>query len=122
MDTYGVPRYGEVNPGLFTIITFPYEFGVMFGDIGHGGLLAIFGYCLIKFKEKMDKNSMGLFISIRYLLFLMGIFACFCGLVYNDFLSIPWNLFGSCYHREKGNFVRSYEGCTYPFGFDPIYY
>ena len=24
VDTYGVPRYGEVNPGLFTIVTFPF--------------------------------------------------------------------------------------------------
>ena len=34
VDTYGVPRYKEVNPGLFTIITFPFLFGVMYGDIG----------------------------------------------------------------------------------------
>lgn len=39
--TYGVPRYKEANPGLFTIITFPFLFGVMFGDIGHGSLLLL---------------------------------------------------------------------------------
>lgn len=53
----------------------------------------------------------------------MGFFACYCGLVYNDFLSIPWNLFGSCYTRTKDNkFVRDYDQCTYLFGFDPIIY
>lgn len=36
MNTYGIPRYDEINPGLFTIITFPFLFGMMFGDIGHG--------------------------------------------------------------------------------------
>ena len=36
VDTYGVPRYKEANPGLFTIISFPFLFGVMYGDIGHG--------------------------------------------------------------------------------------
>ena len=36
VNTYGVPRYKEINPGLFTIVTFPFLFGVMFADIGHG--------------------------------------------------------------------------------------
>ncbi len=43
MNTYGIPRYREVNPGLFTIAFFPFLFGVMFGDIGHGGILLLFG-------------------------------------------------------------------------------
>ena len=50
MDTYGVPRYGEINPGLFTITTFPFLFGVMFGDILHGTLLFLFGN-FIKFNR-----------------------------------------------------------------------
>jgi V-type H+-transporting ATPase subunit a len=47
VDTYGIPRYGEINPGLFAIPFFPFLFGVMFGDIGHGGLLLLFGLYLI---------------------------------------------------------------------------
>ena len=31
VNTYGVPRYGEVNPALFYIATFPFLFGVMYG-------------------------------------------------------------------------------------------
>ena len=42
VDTFGIPRYKEVNPGYFTIITFPFLFGVMFGDIGH----SLFLFCL----------------------------------------------------------------------------
>ena len=30
-----------MNPGLFTIISFPFLFGVMYGDIGHGTLLTL---------------------------------------------------------------------------------
>lgn len=40
-DTYGIPNYKEVNPSFFGIITFPLEFGVMFGDLGHGFLILL---------------------------------------------------------------------------------
>jgi V-type H+-transporting ATPase subunit a len=43
VNTYGIPRYGEINPGLFTVITFSFLFGVMFGDIAHGSVLFLFG-------------------------------------------------------------------------------
>jgi len=36
---YGVPRYGEVDPTLFFALTFVVMFGMMFGDIGHGGTI-----------------------------------------------------------------------------------
>lgn len=39
VNTYGVARYKEANPGIFTVITFPFLFGVMFGDLGHGSVL-----------------------------------------------------------------------------------
>jgi V-type H+-transporting ATPase subunit a len=29
VDTYGVPRYREANPALFTAATFPFLFAVM---------------------------------------------------------------------------------------------
>lgn len=50
VDAYGMADYREINPGLFTIATFPFLFAIMFGDAGHGLFLAIFGFYLI-FKE-----------------------------------------------------------------------
>jgi V-type H+-transporting ATPase subunit a len=46
-DTYGVPRYEEINPAIFTTVTFPFFFGVMFGDIGHGLILFVLGLYLV---------------------------------------------------------------------------
>lgn len=63
-------------------------------------------------------------IPFRYLLAFMGLYAFYNGLIYNDYLSIPLNLFGSCYEAKTvdGNdeWVRI-EDCVYPFGIDPVW-
>lgn len=41
-----MPRYREINPGVFAVITFPFLFGVMFGDILHGSLTMLMGIFL----------------------------------------------------------------------------
>lgn len=38
---YGVPCYGDFDPTLFFTISFTAMFGMMFGDIGHGLLIAL---------------------------------------------------------------------------------
>jgi V-type H+-transporting ATPase subunit a len=97
--TYGVPTYKEVNPTTFNMVTFPFLFGVMFGDIGHGFLLFLFA-CYLCFKKDhllANKPEFFLLLKIRYLLLLMGFFGTFCGFIYNDMMAMPLNLFGSCY-------------------------
>ena len=51
VDTYGVPSYKEVNPALFTMVSFPFLFGVMYGDAGHGGILFGLGIFLCLFAD-----------------------------------------------------------------------
>lgn len=41
VKNYGVPRYGEIDPTWLFALTFVLMFGMMFGDIGHGLLIAI---------------------------------------------------------------------------------
>jgi V-type H+-transporting ATPase subunit a len=48
VDTYGVPRYREINPATFTAATFPFLFGMMYGDVGHGTVLLIAGLYLVR--------------------------------------------------------------------------
>ena len=33
---------------------------------------------------------------------MMGFFATYAGFIYNDMMSLPLNLFGTCYMEEKG--------------------
>lgn len=59
MNIYGIPRYREINPGVFAVITFPFLFGVMFGDILHGSLTMLMGLFLmfVHNNPKTFKNS-----------------------------------------------------------------
>ena len=58
VNTYGIPRYREANPALFTAATFPFLFGVMYGDIGHGSCLLGGGLYLILTEKKAEDRSM----------------------------------------------------------------
>jgi V/A-type H+-transporting ATPase subunit I len=44
VKNYGTPRYGEFDPTLLFAITFILMFGTMFGDVGHGALIAGAGW------------------------------------------------------------------------------
>lgn len=56
---------------------------------------------------------------------MMGFFAFYCGWIYNDFLGMNLNIFGSCYEVREVE-VETYiapqqQDCIYPFGIDPIW-
>jgi V-type H+-transporting ATPase subunit a len=125
VNSYGIPRYKEVNPGLFSIISFPFLFGIMFGDIGHGFLLLLFSLYIELNSEKI-KNSdsvLNSLVKYRYILILMGFFSFFCGIIYNDFMSIPLTFFSSCYINDKKNGIAMKKtNCIYPIGIDPKWY
>lgn len=123
VNTYGVPGYGEANPALLATVSFPFLFGVMYGDVGHGSMMLLAGILLCTFADQL-KGELELFVKIRYMLLLMGFFATYMGFIYNDFMSMPLNFLGkSCYsmNSEKSSFVQQDPECSYGFGFDPVW-
>lgn len=118
VDTYGVPNYKEVNPALFTIISFPFFFGLMYGDVGHGSLVLLCGILLLIFAK--DPNSM--LSQVKWLIFLMGFFAVYCGIIYSEFFATPLPLFNSCYDVSDPNYARKTPNCVYPVGLDYVWY
>ena len=99
IDTYGVPRYREANPALSTVITFPFLFGVMYGDIGHSLVLFCAALFFIVREESLKKANLGEIVTMafegRYMLVMMGAFGVYMGFIYNDIFSLTLNCFGS---------------------------
>ncbi|XP_036918407.1 V-type proton ATPase 116 kDa subunit a3 isoform X2 [Sturnira hondurensis] len=146
VDAYGVGRYQEVNPAPYTIITFPFLFAVMFGDVGHGLLMFLFALAMVLAEDqpavKSAKNEIWrTFFSGRYLLLLMGLFSIYTGFIYNECFSRATVIFPSGWSvaamaNQSGwsdaflaehpllaldpNVTGVFQG-PYPFGIDPIW-
>ncbi|XP_059565850.1 V-type proton ATPase 116 kDa subunit a 3 isoform X1 [Myotis daubentonii] len=146
VDAYGVGRYQEVNPAPYTIITFPFLFAVMFGDVGHGLLMFLFALAMVLAEDrpaiKTAKNEIWqTFFGGRYLLLLMGLFSVYTGFIYNECFSRATVIFPSGWSvaamaNQSGwsdkflanhpllsldpNITGVFLG-PYPFGIDPIW-
>ncbi|KAK5451528.1 H(+)-transporting V0 sector ATPase subunit a [Exophiala xenobiotica] len=126
INAYGTAKYQEVNPGLYTIVTFPFLFAVMFGDFGHGTLMAMAASAMIYWEKPLLRSKQDELFAMafygRYIMLMMGIFSMYTGLVYNDVFSKGFTPFASAWeYPEDGrpevtaHLKGSYR---YPFGLD----
>ena len=53
------PPLSSPPPAPYTIITFPFLFAVMFGDAGHGLIMATFAFLLILFEKRLQNFNGG---------------------------------------------------------------
>lgn len=127
-ESYGVPSYREINPSVFMISTFPFLFGLMFGDVGHA-LILIFSAAVLFYLSKRKANNLApksnetlqTVLSVRYLILLLGLHSLFAGLIYNDFFSRSIKLLPSSFDiTDEGAILRN-EKYVYPLGIDPIW-
>lgn len=51
IDMYGTPAYSDIDITPFVAITYTVLFGMMFGDLGQGAVLAIIGFLMWKLKK-----------------------------------------------------------------------
>ena len=127
VDTYGIPRYREINPALFSIVTFPFFFGVMFGDILHGAIILAVGIYMVKEPAVLQPgHPLNMLAMMRYWFVMMGAFSIYAGFMYNDFGGVGINVFGSWYEELPNGEWRplfSFKDGTgpYPFGLDPAW-
>ncbi|CAG0914205.1 unnamed protein product [Notodromas monacha] len=142
IDAYGVSTYREVNPAPYAVITFPFLFAVMFGDIGHGLIMFLAAlYMVWKEKplqaQKIQNEIFTMFFGGRYIILLMGFFSIYTGLMYNDIFSKSLNIFGSSFTAEHiplndikshevlqlnpNSTAQQYTNKPYPIGIDPVW-
>jgi len=130
VNTYGVPRYKEANPALTTIVTLPFLFGIMYGDVGHGMVILLAGlYMVLMWHKKLKYSDSELVHMIgggRFMVLLMGIFATYAGFLYNDFFALGMDIFGTRYVPGTSNgevtvMNKDPSLPIYPFGFDPVW-
>ncbi|CAK8569052.1 unnamed protein product [Lathyrus sativus] len=130
VDAYGIAKYQEANPGVYTIITFPFLFAVMFGDWGHGICLLLATLYFIINEKRFSSQKLGDILEMvfggRYIIMMMSLFSIYTGLIYNEFFSVPFELFGptaygcrdpSCRDATTIGLIKVRN--TYPFGVDP---
>ncbi|XGW15376.1 hypothetical protein V3C99_001118 [Haemonchus contortus] len=145
VDSYGVATYREINPAPYTMISFPFLFAIMFGDLGHGLImLAAALFFILKEKQleaaRIKDEIFQTFFGGRYVIFLMGAFSIYTGFLYNDIYAKSVNVFGSgwtnCYdlteierlkYGAERNLMlipeKAYDTAAgpYPIGVDPIW-
>ena len=51
---------------MFTIVTFPFLFAVMFGDFGHGLLMLAFALWMVLNEKKMLKQDLGEILGMAF--------------------------------------------------------
>lgn len=109
IEAYGVARYREVNPTPFSLITFPFLFAVMFGDVGHALMMIAFAVVLLAYEKKMLKQKLSDTVDMifggRYIIMLMGIFSLYTGFMYNEFFSMPMALFGKTKYKCQEDYL-----------------
>jgi len=86
---YGVPSASEISPSALVAALFPIFFGWMFGDLGHGLLLFLFGLWLYKSLFGGRYKDWGVIWMVT------GAFSMFFGgVVYGEFFGFPLSYFG----------------------------
>ena len=83
IDSYGIPRYGTIDPTIFVAISFLIMFGAMFGDVGHGFVLVLGSFLLSLSKNEKARQAFALMLYC-------GISSVIFGALYGSFFGIEF--------------------------------
>jgi len=112
VKNYSTPEYGTVDPTPFVFVAYLAMFGLMFGDVGHGVVLALGGlFALRTYKGKSD-NMRNLFKLVIW----CGGAAVAAGVLFGSYFGLPWlpplwfNYHGIVAGERGSGFVKDVYG------------
>lgn len=79
---YGTPGYRDIEPTLFVALTYMLMFGMMFGDVGHGAVLAVAGAVAIIRGTSRKVRDVGTFLIMT------GIASAIFGMIYGSYFGL----------------------------------
>ncbi len=74
IQMYGLPAHNELDPTMFVALTYTFIFGAMFGDVGQGLCLFVFGGLLYLTKK----------INLAGIISIAGVFSAFFGFMFGS--------------------------------------
>lgn len=98
---YGFPANDELDPTVLITLTFPLIFGAMFGDVGHGLILAIAGIILMADKIK----KLARFAKFGTVIFLCGLFSIILGFIYGSVFGME-NVLPALWQHPMSNIMN----------------
>lgn len=81
---FGIPNYREIDPTKLMILIFPFFFGLMFPDVAHGAILALFGLVILlwKLRKPVVTGITAYIVEGAGLLFICGLSAVLFGFIF----------------------------------------
>ena len=80
VQSYGTTPYGDLDPTVFTVVSFVVMFGIMFGDVGHGLVLVLLSLWL----RRRRRGRLAAFRSLWMIPFAAGLAGMLFGLLYGE--------------------------------------
>ncbi len=77
VEAFGLPQYREVEPTVFMALSYLLMFGMMFGDVGHGAVLALAGWLVWRTGRRAG-----------LLLVFAGLASCGFGVLYGSYFGL----------------------------------
>ncbi|MBN2071006.1 MAG: hypothetical protein JW814_06065 [Candidatus Krumholzibacteriota bacterium] len=110
VSSYGLPEYTFIDPTFFVAISFLLMFGMMFGDVGHGAVLAWVGW-MLGFRKSRRNSTEGP-VLVGKMAFYCGLSSIVFGVLYGSIFGLE-DLFHGLWMKPMHNVLYFFKVAIY---------